>query len=352
MAGTSGTAADPVAPAGGATSAALLRALEEAPYAFDFFQALRRLECAFPDRPRWGESLHAREDAVRIGQEPSLAFAPATFAAFHTAKDGRAPRLRVYHPGLFGPNGPLPLHLTEFARERQYNERDETFSRFADIFHHRFLTLFYRAWAAGQPAVHYDRPETDRFALFIGAFVGLGASAHRKRGSWLDRAVLHHAGAMASPSRNAEGLQHLLEDFYNTGVRVQSFVGHWIDVPAESQCRLGGGAMNAALGRTATVGSRVWDAQHKFRIVLGPMGYEAYARLLPGQPSLARLASMVKAYAGEELFWDVNLVLKKEEIPPLRLGGPAGLGWTTWLQGTRPVRDTDELKIDPVARAA
>ena len=342
MAGENGTAPDPVT---------LFERLRESPQRFDLFQALRRIECAHPDRPRWGESRRLEEDAVRLGQEPSLAFAPATLAGFEPGDENRPPRLRVFHPGMFGPNGPLPLHLTEFARERRYNERDQTFARFVDIFHHRMLALFYRAWSSVQPAVQYDRPESDRIALFVGSLIGMGSPALRRRGAALDRALMHHAGALAVPTRHAEGLQGLLASFFQCRVDVRSFVGHWIELPPEASCRLGE-ARSAGLGRTATVGRRVWDCQHKFRIVFGPLPLDDYRRLLPGGESLERLVALLRGVVGDELVWDVNIVVRKEDVPPLRLGGPGQLGWTTWLRSRPPERDNAELILDPAAHAA
>ena len=342
MAGEDRTAADPVA---------LHRRLEAEGLAFDLFQALRRLECAHADRPRWGESRHVQDDPLRLGQEPSLAFAPTTLASFEPAADQRAARLRVFHPGLFGPQGPLPLHITEYARERWINERDQTLSRFVDIFHHRLLALFYRAWASGEPAVQYDRPESDQIALLVGALIGIGSPVLRRRGATLDRALLHHAGGLAIPTRHSEGLRDLLGDFFGAPVRIREFVGHWIRLPDDDRCRLDGGS-SAALGITASVGSRVWDCQHKFRIVFGPLGFERYCALLPGGPGLEHLVTMVRSYAGDELGWDVNLVLRKEEVPPLTLGGPARLGWTTWLNARPAERDAGELILEPAARAA
>jgi len=150
------------------------RRLESEPYAFDFFQALRRLECLNPESPRLGESASPKDDPIRLGQEPSLAFAPSTLAALQPGRGNRPPRLLVHFMGLFGPNGPLPLHLTEYARDRIRNSDDPTFARFLDLFHHRMLSLFYRAWAVAQPTVQMDRPATDRFAGYVGSLIGTG----------------------------------------------------------------------------------------------------------------------------------------------------------------------------------
>ncbi len=96
----------------------------------------------------------------------------------------------------------------------------------------------------------------------------------------------------------------------------------------------------------------MWDCQHKFRVVLGPLGFEDYCRLLPGRESFGRLRALVRGYAGDDLFWDAKVVLRKEEIPSLALGGPAQLGWTTWLHSRPATRDSDELMLDPEAHAA
>ena len=137
------------------------------------------------DKPRWGDALRPVDEPVRLGQDPDLSFAPAPLASFELGQDGAPPRLQVRLFGLLGPNGPLPLHLTEYARERLRHAGDPTLSRFLDLFHHRFLALFYRAWAQAQPHVNRDRPNDDRFAVYVGAFVGHGAAgaARSRRGA-------------------------------------------------------------------------------------------------------------------------------------------------------------------------
>jgi type VI secretion system protein ImpH len=148
----------------------LLLALQDEYYSFDFFQALRRLECIYSDHTRFAQSATPdKEPPVRLGQKVSLDFAPATLAGFKPGKEGKPAHLSVLFLGLFGPNGPLPLSLTEYAYDRQKPPHyDSTLSHFADIFHHRMLSLFYRAWADALPTVQFDRPDEDRFALFLG----------------------------------------------------------------------------------------------------------------------------------------------------------------------------------------
>ena len=91
----------------------LLRRLREEPHKFDFFQAVRLLEAAHPGLPRVGTSLRLRDDPIRFAQSPSLSFAPATLSSFSAGEGDAPPTLTQRFFGLFGANGPLPLHLTD-----------------------------------------------------------------------------------------------------------------------------------------------------------------------------------------------------------------------------------------------
>lgn len=327
----------------------LFEALEKAPYGFSFLQAMRRLENAFPDKPRIGAAARPADEPIRLGQEPTLAFPPATLASFKSGKGAKKPRLNVFFMGLFGPNGPLPLHITEYARERIFQHHDTTFARFADVFHHRMLELFYRAWASAEPAVSFDRPDEDRFAYYLGSVFGLGMPGLKERDGFPDLAKLYYAGQFACQNRHADGLRAMIADFFGMPVAIEQFVGHWVALAEDSMTRLGESPETGALGVTAVIGSRVWDCQHKFRIVIGPLGYADYQRMLPGGESLPRLVSLVRNYTEEGLSWDLKLILKKEEVPPLVLGEGGQLGWTTW-SATKPLeRDADDLELDAVA---
>src|SRR5262245_16265061 len=186
-----------------------LAALAEAPYRHDFYQTLRKLECLHSGKPRWGKALRPIDEPVRLGQEPDLAFAPAPIAAFEAGANGKPPRLQIRLFGLLGPNGPLPIHLTEFARGRLRNVGDPTLCRFLDLFNHRFLALFYRAWAQSQPHVNRDRPKEDRFAAYIASFFGMSPEPFRDRDEVPDLAKLFHVGTLVRHVRNAEGLSTL-----------------------------------------------------------------------------------------------------------------------------------------------
>jgi type VI secretion system protein ImpH len=343
MADTDGTMRDPVA---------LLNRLEQQPSAFDFYGALRQLECAFGDLPRIGQAQRPIDEAVRFCQPASLAFEPAMFAGLQRGEEWQAPRLLVNLFGMLGANGPLPVHLTEYIRDRQRNSNDPTLAHFCDIFHHRMISLFYRAWASAQPALSLDRPQEDRFANYVASLIGLGMPSLQGRDAAPDCAKLHHAGRLGPQTRNAEGLGALLSDFFQVPVRVQTFVGHWMTLPADGIARLRSGPDAEVLGMTTVLGKKVWNAQHKFRLVIGPLDLAQAESLLPGEPGMQRLQAWVRQYAGLTLDWDVNLILRKESVPGLRLGRAARLGWTTWLCSKAPNRDDRQLRVTPCRVAA
>jgi type VI secretion system protein ImpH len=328
---------------------ALFARLAEAPHRFDFYQTLRQLECLFDSRPRWGQARRPADEPVRFGQDPDLAFAPAPLASFTTGRDGR-PRLQVRLFGLFGPNGPLPLHITEYARERLRHAGDPTLSRFLDVFHHRFVTLFYRAWAQAQPHVNHDRPDEDRFAAYIGAFVGLSPAAFRERDTVPDLAKFFHAGALIRHTRNAEGLRAILQHFCRVPVEIEEFVGHWMTLDTRERTYLG--RDGATLGLSAVAGAQVWDSQSKFRLHVGPLSLRQYEAFLPGGTLIEKLVDWVRLYLCYEFEWDVRLILRKEEVPSLTLGQRGRLGWTSWLGRRQAATDAGDLCFNAEAFVA
>ena len=329
------------------SSQAVLNRLADRPYEFELFAALRLLECAFDDMPRLGEAKRPRDEPIRIGQAISLAFAPADIASIELATDFHPPRLLQRVLGLFGPNGALPLHLTDFAYERKKHEGDETFARFADVFHHRMVSLFYRAWANNQPIVSLDRPGQDRFGGYVAAFCGLDLPALRNRDSVDDFFKLAHAGILGRQVKCAEGLQVVLSDYFCVPVSIDQWVGYWLHIP-ESECtRLGSPQGFCTLGVDAVIGERIWDCQTKFRIVLGPLSIENYLRFLPNGRSYKKLADLVKLYIGIELDWELQLILQHNQVPLAILGQQISLGWTVWLGKKGGEQHVDDLVIHP-----
>lgn len=326
---------------------ALLDALRAKPYAHDFYLTMRRIEAYAAPGPRVGRAARPAQEHVRLGQDPDLDFAPASMTSFVEGKAG-PPRLGVRFYGLYGPQGPMPTHVTEYARERQRHHADPTLVRFSDIFHRRLLALFFRAWGNAQPAVHADRPDDDQYGKWVSALFGAAPPAFRGRTDVPDHARRFRAGLLSHTTRHAEGLTRLLSDYFRMPVRIESFAGHWLSLEPGDVTRLGSGSVaepRAQLGVSAVAGSKVWDRQYRFRIHLGPLTLAQYRSMLPGQVALRRLRDWVQQYLGLALSWDVRVGLKASEVPALRLGGREGLGWSTWLPTAAGHRDRHDLVL-------
>ncbi len=321
-----------------------LERLAATPEKHHIFHAFRILEAAYPDAPRIGTARRPREDRIRFGQEAELSFPPSTLAAF-SPSGGKAPgRLTNRFFGLFGPQGPLPLHLTEYARNRLRQHRDPTMIAFANMLTHRMMSLLYRAWRSGQPAPSFDRGDNDAFERKIAAIGGYHGDHLRGKDAFPDLAKRHFTGLLAQGPKNADGLVSILQAFFGAKVRLQQFVGCWLELEPDDRWQLGA---PARLGQTTSIGERVWTRSAKFRLKIGPLSLAEYERLLPGGVSLPRLRAMVRSYVGDALDFDVNLVLRAAEKPAPILGKTVRLGQTSWIGNNKTGRDAEDLFLEP-----
>lgn len=313
--------------------------LVEAPEKHHVFQAMRVIDATYPDAPRLGESRRPREDRVRLGQEAELSFPPSTVSSFKPGTDKVPGKLTNRFFGLFGPQGPLPLHLTEYARNRQRNHRDHTFIAFANMLTHRMMSLLYRAWRSGNPAASFDRGN-DQFQNRVAALAGYRGDALQNRDAMPDLSRRHFAAFMLQGAKNPDGLAALLSSFFDVEAEIDQFVGTWLQLEPDDCWELGG---MVGLGQTTSIGSKVWSRASKFRIRIGPLSRERYERFLPGTDGFDRLEAIVRNYVGDSLDWDVQLILKGDEVPRAVLGGTTRLGQTSWVDMRR---DNDTARPD------
>lgn len=333
--------------AAAAALADLLRAVHADPYSFDFYALLRRVDALRRSHPRTGEAQRPRQEALRLAQAAELDFAPSPLHALQWREGQAAPRLVVRFFGLLGPMGPMPLHFTEIVRERLIHHADATLAHFLDLFHHRLLSLFYRAWAQAQPVVHLDRPAEDRFRVWLGALAG----APQASGALPPQALAYQAGWLTARSRHPEMVAKVIGQFFGVRARVEEHVGQWLPIAREDRTRLSFARNRpervahppAVLGRSANAGSRVWDRQYRFRLHLGPLTHAQVLSFLPGGEAWPRLLHWVRLLAGREMQWELQLEMAAGEQPPPRLGRTPGqsprLGLTSRI-GRAPAAPT------------
>lgn len=305
----------------------LLHDLKETPYSFDFFDVLRQFERTYPDKPRIGDSATLEQEFLLLGQEPYLEFPASNVAALQ--QDGHQRyRLLVRFLGLLGPQGALSLATTEDTK-RWSDMRDDAFARFLDIFNHRFLQLFYRAWADARPVAQRDRPQADRFVAYVGTPIGLASPAIQNRDSISDYAKLGLAGLMGPKVKSASRVKSMVAHLFEVKVEVEEFVGTWLEI--EPGDRLSLGASGSALGQDTLVGSSIYSISDKFRIHVFVKDLEQFETFLPSGDVCEKLADLIFFYLGDLLLYEVQLTLPKRAVRPLKLGSFGQLGWTSWV---------------------
>lgn len=302
------------------------RMLEDEPYRFDLFALLREMERAEPDKPRIGKAPILAQEIVRLGQDPFLEF-PASNVQGVRIEHGKPPDVRTKFLGFFGPQGALPL-LTTIEAYRWDRRNDDSFVRFTDIFATRFLQLFYRAWADARPIAQFDRPNADRFADYLGSFIGIGSPSFKDRDQVPDIAKLSFAGVMATRVKSAARLQQVIEGILEVEVKIREREGIWLEFEDSDLTRMG--RSGATLGQNSYAGARVYSINDKAVIEIRTDSLEEYRRFLPGGDQFIRLADVVRFYMGETMDFDVELALPKSEVPAAQLGSSGQLGWTSW----------------------
>jgi type VI secretion system protein ImpH len=283
------------------------------------------------------------EEVLRFRSLLSLSFPPSEIYHIEPEKHAQAPiGMTVAFMGLTGAEGALPRHYTELLLQRA-QANDYAFRDFLDLFNHRLISLFYRAWEKHHCVVGFERTqetgEEDRFAKLLYAVLGLGTAGLRERLRGDDAGLLRYAGLLVQRPRSAHALQHCLADAFQVPVRVKQFMGAWLSLQEEDWTRLGTTGANNLLGQTTVAGTKVWDQQARFQVRLGPLDFAIFSRLLPSGKAFPTMIRLTKFMAGPELEFTVHLVLKASEVPPCRLQvTPAyapRLAWTTWLS-SRP----------------
>ena len=329
------------------TSRKWLDSVAAEPWRHDFYSLLRKIEALNPELPRLGEALRPIDEPIEVTLPAELSFPPT--GVLGLLLDGRRPRILQRIFGLTGPNGPLPIHLTELVRERREHANDATLQRFLDLLTHRFALLFYRAWSQAQPTISLDRRSDNSFKLRLGALFGIGSESLLDRDAAGDPAKLHFTGRLSRQVRDADGLLQWCRSEFDAPVHIQQWKGHWMPLDAADCSYLNHHhrhRLAQQLGRGAVLGRSVWDVQHKFRIVIGPLSEARYHAFLPGGSDLAHLQAMVREWLGLEFEWDLQLILRREEVPQLRLGRCGELGRSTWLGRYSRRGDADDLVID------
>ena len=302
-------------------------------YRFSFFRAVHLLESLLPGRKALGQTLAPFEEAVRFCVKPGSVFPPSDISDLRPAEETGPVAMEIPFMGLIGPSGVLPYWINELAIER-VREKDFSLTAFFDIFHHRLIALFYLAWKKHRFPENYLPGAKDRLSRCLLALMGLGTQGLAPRLRLPLESLIFYSGLLSRPAPSAAAIEATVEYFADTTVQVEQFIDRMIPVSPEDQTQLG--TANGSLGADAMCGSQAWESQTKFRVNLGPMGYQAFVHFMPSADMLEPIFSLVRYMVGIEYEFEIGVILHREEVPPCVLGlaTPTSprLGWSTWVK--------------------
>lgn len=244
--------------------------------------------------------------------------------------------LTVNMLGLTGASGVLPQHYTTLTLQR-VKKQDHALADFFNLFNHRLISLYYRAWAKYRLVVAEEgsRLQPQSRSPYLLALQALAGQPHSRHGD----PRIYYAGHFSRFVRSAASLETLLTDFLGHAVQVQTFVGKWLHLEQADRLRIGShqrGANNR-LGDGVLLGNRIWDVQSRMRIVIGWMTHSEYEAIMPGSPAFSQLKQIVDSFVAAHI--DYRIEYKIRDAKLIRhLGHGLCLGRNFWL-GQRSKRD-------------
>lgn len=243
--------------------------------------------------------------------------------------------------GMLGASGALPLHYTEksIAAER---DGGALFLSFLNVIDHRFIRLFYEAWAKYQAVIVAERTG-DAGNAFVGALTaacglfspGLAGAGrlNERQTAGLSGALQRRAGAIA--------IGRLCASLSGAPVMVQEFAGGWSVIAQTERTRLG--QAFSRLGDDAVAGDATWEAGGAFCVRIGPLSAETFDKYVLEADDLGAIAATTRMVVDPALSLHFRLLIDGADVPPLRLGDasrPVRLGLSAWLGGRNAgVRD-------------
>jgi len=354
------------------TDPSIEEALFDRGYEFEFFQAARLLARMFPERKEVGSTARPAEEFARFTtfanggdfkqSQLAMAFPASPVHDIRRHKNLSEPvQMIIAFMGLTGTQGVLPLCYTEQLLESKA-AKDNALAAFLDLFNHRLVSLFYRAWAKHRPAVLYEmaatrEQEPDALTQDLFALVGMSTKGLRGRLGIDDESLLLYAGLIAQRPHSASALRGILQDYFSIPVEIDQCIGSWYQLEDADRCYLSEDSERNQLGVGSFIGDEVWDQQARFRIRVGALDLRRFKEYLPDSCAMEKLVALTRYLVGQAMVFDVQVFLHADEVPYFRLddegfrseehgllppvkSDSVRLGWMGWLK-------TSAFDVDP-----
>jgi type VI secretion system protein ImpH len=305
--------------------------LEKGASSFAFLQAMWLLQRSLKGTVPVGYQGPPEREGVRLRPSISLGFPPGDIES--VARVGESPlryEMVVAFLGIYGAHSPLPGFYAE--QLLHHSHEDDPIRSFLDIFNHRLLSLLTRGLLKYRGHLMFEPEGADEFSWRLFALMGLGPEISQADTGLPAARLLRFPGMFCQKPRSASAVSSILRTYFDgLPLRLQQCVQRWFYLPDGLRCLLGRRACR--LGEDATIGERASDRMGKFRVVIGPVDYDAYREFLPGRDRLVTLRSLARLACPDWLDFDVEVILRGDMTPRLgvTLSSDSHLGWTTGL---------------------
>ncbi len=302
------------------------------------------------------------EEAIRFRHDPALVFSAGDVSqvklvprASAWGEEQKGPRhifeVVTTFLGLTGSASPLPSYMVE---EVAQEDPDRAMRReFLDLFHHRLVSLLYRALTRYALEAEATRAGDDVWSRRVLALAGLDTY---ERGPSVRLSVdqlLRLAPLLSTRARTARTLELALTDVLRNElgeakVTVKQFVGSWVEVEPEQRMMLG--RLNSHLGRSSMLGSRLFDRAGKFIIGISPLDGPTYHRLLPEGDLSPLVREVVALVVRDPLECAMELGVREDVLGAFQItkNNTARLGRNTYLGGRRGAVPRLRTRIVPL----
>jgi type VI secretion system protein ImpH len=322
--------------------------LQDDACSFEFFQAVASLQRASSARRPVGGFSSPEDEAARFSVNPRLGFPASEIQKLEFADHGPA-AMMVNFMGLTGPMGVLPHVYSELILDR-LRAKDSSLANFLNIFNHRLISLFYRAWERYRYLTKYHLGERDLFSGYLRDLLGLGTEGLSERQEIEDETLMPFIALYAMQSRSATALEQILGEYFEVPVEVKEFAGCWYPLDRSNQCEMDErDSLSCQLGFGAMAGDAVWDCQGRVRIRIGPLSLDRYNEFLPGGRAYTALRAITRFFSNDCLDFEAQLVLDRNDVPAVALDWgaeqPARLGWVSWASTRAQEADPDDTVL-------
>jgi len=314
---------------------------------FSFHAAVKVLEAMRHWSTPPGESGNIFEESLIISSNPSFSMRPTDIESIQYAKTPLdLPRMEINFFGIETRQGPLPDPYIAHLLER-IEHGDIAFHRFLSIFNHRLASILHRIRKKYWIGISTNKPEITLLGKTVNSFVGLNNTHLSNRLAIPERSLLYFAGLFWQKPRAVIGLKKLIQHFFKHPFRIEQLIGQWHFVEEEQQTMIGEKTGRfKKLGQDAILGQKFWNQETFFRVIIGPLSLKEFINFLKPGICYRQILDLIKFYVGADQAFQLNLILRKGEMPKIKLGRGAALSWTSWLtQKTNTEKDT-QVVID------